>query len=220
MTTVVLLGHGSRDPRAAAAMRVLAAELETELAGPDVTVAFLDHNQPTLQEAIDALPPDTPAVIVLPMLLSRAFHATADVPREVAALRTSLPVQTLDPIGPDAQLLQAVAADLSGSLVLAFSGTSDAEARRELERAALTLARERGLPVRVGYVTQAAPDVPAAIAAVEAGGVVTFTLFPGMFTDRIRKAATLAGLPSTAPLCEHPAFIALLSERIRAAAGA
>jgi sirohydrochlorin ferrochelatase len=88
--------------------------------------------------------------------------------------------------------------------VLGFSGNSDHLAQADLEALAADLAAERGTLVAVGHVTQAQPDVPTAISSIAAQGVLCYTLWPGLFTDRITAAAAAAGIPCTPPLCANP----------------
>jgi sirohydrochlorin ferrochelatase len=101
-------------------------------------------------------------------------------------------------------LAASAAATLEGPIVLGFSGTSDRLARQDLETLAAELASARGSDVAVGYLTQAQPDVATAIKSISAQGVVCYTLWPGMFTDRITAAATAAGIPCTAALWQNP----------------
>lgn len=206
MTAVILLGHGSRDPRASDALRSFVIELRDHAMHHTVEIAFLDHNRPTLQEAVDALPVGEGDVIVVPMLLSRAFHAKSDVPAAITSLRTHKRVRVTDPVGSVDALALSAANGLPGPHVLAFSGTSDPLAQQDLADLAERVAAATGTSAAVGYVTQAAPDVPTAIAEAGAGGVICYTLFPGMFTDRITQAAVDAGIPCTQPLWRHEAL--------------
>lgn len=204
MTAVILLGHGSRDPRASDAVRSFAEGMPERGIHYTVQAAFLDHNRPTLQEVVDALPVGERDVIVVPMLLSSAFHAKSDVPAAIRDLKTTRTVRTTLPVGSVHALVRSAAATLEGPIVIGFSGTSDPLAQQDLDALAAELAEERGSAVRVGYVTQAQPDVVVAMHAIAARGVVTYTLWPGMFTDRIRQAAEDAGVPCTPPLWLNP----------------
>lgn len=204
MTAVILLGHGSRDPRASDALRAFVDVMPEHGVQFTTHAAFLDHNRPTLQEVVNALPAGEADVVVVPMLLSTAFHAKSDVPQAIAELQTRRRVRTTQPIGAVRALAASAAATLQGPIVLGFSGTSDRRAREDLETLAAELAAERGSDVAVGYLTQAQPDVATAISSISAQGVVCYTLWPGMFTDRITSAATAAGIPCTAALWQNP----------------
>lgn len=206
MTAVILLGHGSRDPRASDAMRSFVVELRDHAMHHTIELAFLDHNRPTLQETVDALPIAEGDVIVVPMLLARAFHAKTDVPTAISTLRTSRRVRVSDPVGSVDALAHAAVAGLDGPYVLAFSGTSDPLAQQDLRELAERLGSAHGTSAAVGYVTQGTPDVVTAIAESGAQGVISYTLFPGMFTDRIAQAAADAGIPCSLPLWRHEAL--------------
>lgn len=109
---LLLVGHGSTDPRHAASLHRLAEELRGGAAGggrsepaPRVALGFLDHCGPTVAEALaDLLAPDGGSgdaptltawrarrapvdVRVLPLFLTTAYHVRHDVP---AALRTAV----------------------------------------------------------------------------------------------------------------------------------
>jgi sirohydrochlorin ferrochelatase len=216
MTAIILLGHGSRDPRADVATREIAAVLSLALPDVDVRVAYLDLTRPTLQEAVDALPHDAGRVVVLPLLLSRAFHARVDVPRAVEALDRD--VVLAEPIGPELALALDSAARLpSGPLVLGTAGTSDMKAQQALRNLAQAMRAQLGYPVTVAYAAQAAPNVTDAITKVGAVGVVAFVLLPGVLPDRIAEAAAAAGIPVTPPLGATTAVIDVLCRRFATA---
>lgn len=216
MTAVILLGHGSRDPRASDALRSFVESMPEHGVPFTTHAAFLDHNRPTLQEAVNSLPTGETDVIVVPMLLSSAFHAKSDVPLAIQELQTKRRIRTTQPVGAVRALAASAAAPLEGPIVLGFSGTSDPLAQADLEALAADLAAERGAPVAVGYVTQAQPDVGMAIAAIAAKGVVCYTLWPGMFTDRIHVAAAAAGIPCSPALWNSPVLATAVIEVVEA----
>ncbi|WP_344447754.1 CbiX/SirB N-terminal domain-containing protein, partial [Kitasatospora nipponensis] len=111
MTTLVLIAHGSRDPRHAATVDALVHEIRAQRPELAVATAYLDHCAPRVAQVAGALA-DRPAVAV-PLLLNRAFHAKHDIPAALraAGLRTTgadaeLPVA--DVLGPDPLLLAAL----------------------------------------------------------------------------------------------------------------
>lgn len=216
MTAVILLGHGSRDPRASDALRWFAEGMSEHGVRFTTHAAFLDHNRPTLQEVVNGLPTGETDVVVVPMLLSTAFHAKTDVPQAIRELQTKRKVRSTQPVGAVRALAASVVGSLTGPVVLGFSGTSDPLAQQDLEALAADLAAERDAPVAVGYVTQAQPDVTAAISAISAQGVVCYTLWPGMFTDRIHAAAAAAGLPCTPALWQNPLLAKAVIELVDA----
>ena len=80
--TVLLLAHGSADPRHAADITAIADRLRRRLSRP-VATAYLDHCGPRVS---DVRLPAGP-VLVVPLLLAPGFHAKQDVPAAVAQLR-------------------------------------------------------------------------------------------------------------------------------------
>lgn len=217
MSTVILLGHGSPDPRSAAGAEALADAVAERLDRPTVT-AFLQHDDRTLERAVRALPSDEAAVIV-PLLLSRAFHAKVDVPAAVAA--AGRPLTVTAPLGPAESLLRAAEVDLDeGPYVLATAGTTDPEALAEVHALAAAASLRRGRPVVPGFASSVSPDVAAALVQAESGGhtaaVVAFVLFPGVLPDRIAAAAR--GRHVTAPLGARAEVVDLIAQRIDEAA--
>ena len=218
MTRLVLLGHGSADPRHAACIRTIAAALARSYDSDDagaarafavVDVAFLDHQgaRPHDGRAHDAR---TRPVVVVPLLLSRAYHATADVPAAVAAARAAVPdveLHVAEPLGPDPLLLPALeqrAREAGGDLdapgtgtVLLATGSSDATARDDV--AALAgrwfVAPRRGTHA---FASGSGPTVGTAVQELVAAGASRVVLVPAMVApgtlgDRAAGEARTAG---------------------------
>lgn len=223
MNLVILLCHGSRDRRATRAAQALAARLEADLPDHVVRAAFLDHAWPTLPAAIgrelDA--GFVGSVVVVPMLLSRAYHATTDIPAAVAATRLqhSVHITVTGPIGPDPRLLAALDEQLTpgAPAVLASTGTTNAFARAELEDLADFWERARSARVLAAYASHE-PSVEVACRQLKQTGaepvVGRFVLFPGEMSDRIGRQAR--SLDVSPPLCESAALLEILRDRVSA----
>jgi sirohydrochlorin ferrochelatase len=87
MTRPVLLvvAHGSRDPRHAATVHALVRRVRALRPGLRVETGFLDFNVPSVQGTLESLAADgVRDVVALPLLLTRAFHAKADIPTVLA----------------------------------------------------------------------------------------------------------------------------------------
>jgi len=223
MTAVVLLSHGSPDARSSAAANELARRVTHE-SGVAVVAAFLQHDQPDLTARCRQLAEAGHAdVVVVPMLITPAFHPRVDVPEEVddAVTSTGIRVALADPIGTDPLLVDALDRQLPpGPVVLAAAGTGDPDARDRLDALAADWAIRRSAPVTVGYASQAGPDVATAIEGLESATgaeatVASFVLYPGVLPDRIASAA--AGRRVTPPLATAPEVIHLIGERVRQA---
>lgn len=138
---VVLLSHGSADPRARLACDLLARRVGHRL-GAFVAQATLDLDRPRLDGAINYLASKhIHDLVVVPMLLTTAYHATQDVPAFALATQKAYPqarVTMASPIGADPHLLRGMDTVLKAAghrpnpetaVVLASAGSSFAPAR-------------------------------------------------------------------------------------------
>ena len=190
--------------------------------------AFLDHCAPSLPQVLGALGGDGAAspgggcgrsCVVVPLLLTAAYHSKSDIPAQLAAARGgagtdgALDVRCADTLGPHPLLLAALerrlreagvavdsAADRSRTaVVLAAAGSSDPAANATIADLADGWRRDRGWRAVVPAYASAAGPSPAeaveALLARHAGPVVvaTYLLAPGYFADKIAAAATGAG---------------------------
>lgn len=227
---LVLVAHGSRDPRSREVNEDLAVALRTRLPGTAVVVSQLDHDGPRPDEAVDALVTQGHrAVQVQPLLFSPAYHLTVDLPGVLAGSRAAaqgarLPV--LDVVGGHERVLDALdrrLAELGGAvagrtaLVLASAGSSSPAAREGLVRLAWRWGARHGLPALSTYASAADPRVEDGVEALVAAGhrVVVGSLFlgPGFLPGRARDGALRAGaLAVTEPLGAAPELVDVLVE--------
>ena len=82
------VAHGSRDPRAATAVEELLDLVRRRaarhgLAGLRVSTAYLGHGPPSPGQVLGALPGGP--VVVLPLLLTGAYHSKTDLPAVLRA---------------------------------------------------------------------------------------------------------------------------------------
>lgn len=204
---MIAVAHGSRDPEAAQATEALVAAIRRRLPDVDVTLAYLDFESPSYEEARGALP----HAAVVPLLLSRGTHSSRDLPPEAAP-----------PLGPDDHLTRALLdrARESGiapgtPLVLGAAGTLDADGREDVRAQGRLVQQAWGAPVSVGFVTAASPTVAEARATMldEHGSVAVLSYFlaPGRLPSASRAVS--------APLRDHPEVVELVAlryeERVR-----
>ncbi|MET7834259.1 CbiX/SirB N-terminal domain-containing protein [Micromonospora sediminicola] len=237
---VVLVAHGSRDPRAAEATRALARAVAVACPGRPVLPSWLDHTDPGPTEVLRGLAADGHSrVVLVPLLLTAAYHRKVDIPAAVAAAGADLDVRVTDVLGPtggtvDGRLLAGLrrrlaeaAGDDPGDLdavVLAAAGTRDPAARGSVGRVAAALGAGLGVPCRVSYASAAPPEVGDAVARLRAAGagrvaVAAYFLAPGRFHDEVRAAARSAGAVAVAdPLTDLPELADLVRRRVDAAA--
>ncbi|HEY6596418.1 MAG TPA: CbiX/SirB N-terminal domain-containing protein [Asanoa sp.] len=225
MTTtgpLVLVAHGSRDPRAALANHALARAVSLAAPGTDVRVAFLDHAGPRLGQVLFSVG-GAPRATVVPLLLTSAYHGQVDIPAALAEARAAglrLPVAVADVLGPvdgsvDDLLLAALrrrllAADAAArvwsaggppldGVVLAAAGTRSVPAQATVSLAASALGRAlRGVPCSVAYASAAGPTGAEAVASLRAAGarrvgVASYFLAPGLLYESVTASARGAG---------------------------
>jgi sirohydrochlorin ferrochelatase len=227
-TPLIAVAHGSSDPRAAATVDRLTGLVRQRAAaagfpGLDVRAAYLGHAAPTLRQALAAAGGEA---VVLPLLLTAAYHSKADIPgllREVRTARPRLDVSYGRPLGPHPLLMGALdrrLAEIPGpgvpgqpeytpaetAVVLAAAGSSDLAAGGVItDLAAGWRARRGWQAVLPAYASAATPTPADAVAAARRAGarhvlVATYLLSPGVFADQIRRDCLAAGADGVSPV--------------------
>jgi sirohydrochlorin ferrochelatase len=227
---VVLVAHGSRDPRASAATRALTRAVARARPDWDVRDSYLEHSRPRPAQVLTGF--THPRAVLVPLLLTNAYHGRVDVPGEVAAARAAgadLEVDVSDVLGPVSPLLvdglirRLPAADLD-AVVLAAAGTRDAAARATVAEAAVALGARLGVPSAVAYASAAPPTAGEAVAGLRAAGasrvgMAAYFLAPGRLYDVAASSARSAGAVAVAdPLSDAPELVRLVESRVVAAA--
>ena len=91
MTDVILLGHGSADPRAAAQTQRLARQVDALLVSRGdsarIDCAYLDNHPDSLTAVLTRL--ETSCALIVPLFLANAFHVRSDIPAAIASLTSS-----------------------------------------------------------------------------------------------------------------------------------
>ena len=205
-SALVLVGHGSRDPRSAGALAGLANRVRIERPGVSVHLSFLELSIPSVDRVLTGL--DGPAVVV-PLLLGAAYHARVDLPARLAAaaaVNPHVPRQAARTLGSDTQLddvLTSSARKTGGDGYLLFGpGSSHGVANEEVNLRAARLSRRLGVPVRAGFVTTE-PSVAEAVAGLRADGsrqpvALPWFLAPGRLLDRGLDQLSAAGVSRAA----------------------
>jgi sirohydrochlorin ferrochelatase len=221
---LVAVAHGSRDPRSAATVATLVAEVRRQRPDLDVRVSFLDLSAPRLPDVLDAVAADGHRrAVVVPLLLGHAFHARVDVPGAVSAAAARLPgldIATAPVLGGHPGLsagalrrLAAVAGPLADpglGVVLAAIGSSHAPANAAVGEVVGGWARRFGWHGGIAaFATTTSPTITEAVDALRADGarrvaVAQWILAPGLLPDRIVRDAVAADAPVAAPLGADP----------------
>lgn len=221
---LLLVAHGSRDPRAGVNVETIASRVRR--LRPELTVVpcYLDHAGPRPAAVLSRLPGP---VVVLPLLLAAAYHASVDVAAVVAAAPgRAVSAQVLGPapelLGIGQDLLRGAGVPGAAAVVLASAGTGRPEANAATAEQAEELAAVRGRPVLAAFATAAPPTVDEAIHQLHARGlevaVLRWLLSPGLFADQIAASARTAGARCTQVLGAHPQLAALVLARYDEAA--
>ncbi|MFD4479638.1 sirohydrochlorin chelatase [Streptomyces sp. NPDC058471] len=226
---LVVVAHGSRDPRALATVTALLDIVRELRPGLGVRLGHIELNEPLLG---DTLAEATGSAVLVPLLLSRGYHVKHDIP-EAAAHAPHLDTRVAAPLGPHPLLVDALhdrlveagwptgagqAARRTGGVVLAAAGSRDPDSATDTRRTADLLAQRLGVPVIPAYATPtpAAPlSVSAAVRALAARGrhrtaVASYFTAPGRFATQCADAAPWI---AAAPLGAHQAMAHLLLHR-------
>jgi len=200
---LVAVAHGSRDPRAAATVHSLLGVVAERAraaggAGVDVRAAFLDHCAPSLPQVLGSLDDGRArSCVVVPLLLTAAYHSKSDIPAQLAAAVGAagaaagagggpagrVAVRCAATLGPHPLLLAALERRLREAgvgvdsaaerartaVVLAAAGSSDPAANATIADLAARWRRDRGWRAVVpAYASAAGPSPAAAVAALRA----------------------------------------------------
>ena len=210
---LITLAHGSRDPRSAATIAALVAE--TRKMRPDLRIepAFLELARPSLGKVVDKLVrAGFEEIVVVPLLLSDAYHARVDVPNAVAEAldrHENLQIRVSDILGLEPTFLDVLDRRLRDALrqarvreldalVLAAAGSSDALANQAVGRLARVWGARHKLPVTAAFASAAPPATGEAVRAFRTEGrrhvaVASMFLAPGFLPDRAAELALEAG---------------------------
>ncbi|KAK1182891.1 sirohydrochlorin chelatase [Streptomyces sp. NBS 14/10] len=211
--TLLVIAHGSRDPRHAATVAALCARARSLRAGLRVEAAFLDFNAPRVGQVLDRLAAEgAHDIVALPLLLTRAFHAKADIPavlREATARHLGLRVRQAEVLGPSPLLTRALERRLyeaglrpgdrrSTGVVLASAGSTDPEAIAVIAEIAREWRHTGWCAVRPAFASASLPRTEDAVRALRAEGVrrvavAPYVIAPGRLPDRIAHGAREAG---------------------------
>ncbi|WP_026116599.1 sirohydrochlorin chelatase [Nocardiopsis valliformis] len=237
---LLAVAHGSRDPRSAEAVSAVFDRVRALRPEMDVRLSYLDHVAPSAEDALEELAAGGAGeVVVLPTLLTAAFHSKVDLPAVLTGARERSPwlrVHYAATLGPHPLLLDAVErrlaeagahAEAGTALVLVSAGSSDAEANAVIESMARQLA-ERGPwgEVVAAYASAAEPTPGEAVRSLLERGharvaVSGYLLAPGFFSDRVREQSTAAGAWVVADaLGDVPELARVVLERYDAAVAA
>ncbi|MDP3968811.1 MAG: sirohydrochlorin chelatase [Nocardioides sp.] len=222
---LVALAHGSRDPRSAATIQALVDEVRTMRPDLRIEAAFLELSKPTFGKVVDKLVrAGYDEIVVVPLLLSDAYHAQVDVPRAIAEAmerHAGLKVRATHILGLENVFLEVLDERLRSTLraarvreldalVLAAAGSSDSMANQAVARLARVWGTHHRLPVVAAFASSSPPATGEAVRQFRAEGrrhiaVGSLFLAPGFLPDRAAELALEAGAVAVSdPLGAHP----------------
>lgn len=222
---LVALAHGSRDPRSARSITALVDEVRAMRPDLRVEQAFLELSRPSFHTVVDRLvKAGHDEIVVVPLLLTEAYHAKVDVPSvvaEAAARHPRLRIRSSSILGLESCFLEVLDVRMRealsvarvrelDALVLAAAGSSDALANQAVARLARVWGAHHKLPVTAAFASSSPPATGEAVRAFRAEGrrhiaVASLFLAPGFLPDRAAELALEAGaIAVSAPLGAHP----------------
>lgn len=221
---LITLAHGSRDPRSAETITALTEKVACMRPDLRVEAAYLDLAEPGLDAVVDRLVAEGHGeIVVVPLLLTEAYHATVDVPAAVEQARGrhhDVAITVTDVLGIENAFFRVLDERLRAALrdhrvreldalVLAGAGSSDPVANAAIARAARAWGAHHKLPVIAAFASSAPPAAGEAVRAHRADGrrhvaVGVMMLAPGFLPDRVKELAYEAGAVAVAePLGAH-----------------
>jgi sirohydrochlorin ferrochelatase/SAM-dependent methyltransferase len=210
--TVLLMGHGTRDPEGAAEYRALAADIQTRL-GDDrrVIPCFLELSPPSILDALtEAYNQGVRQMVAVPCFLFGAGHVKNDLPTALQAARDrhlDLTVQYGAPLGVQPEMLAAVDARIAEAeitlpplpreqtaILLVERGSNDPDSNAQVHQLARLLWEGRGWGwVETCFIGITRPSLEEGLRRCAALGarrvlVMPYFLCTGVLVRRIARA--------------------------------
>jgi sirohydrochlorin cobaltochelatase len=204
---LLIVGHGSRDPRGAREFHGLVDLVRRR--NPSLTVegGFIELSRPPISECVDRLAEGgTRNVAAVPLMLLAAGHAKDDIPATLVREKMGHPEMSFSygrALGIRPELLELMDERISAvvleeekgetAILIVGRGSSDPDSNSDLSKIARLFYEGRPYPVvESAYVSMTPPDVAKGLdrcLKLGADHVVVFSyfLFTGVLEDRIRR---------------------------------
>ncbi len=205
-TTVLLIGHGSREPGANAELEALVSAYRAAHPELRVEVAYIELARPLVAEALEALAPQTRRIVLVPLFLFASGHVKNDLPLAVDAARTRFPATELavapclgvhpalvamawDRVAP--AIPEEPPARARTLLLVVGRGSSDPDANGDFCKMARLIGEGRGLlTVEPTFLGISAPKTPQSLELVarmrpDRLVVLPYLLFAGRLVSRL-----------------------------------
>ena len=203
---LLIVGHGSRDPRGAREFHDLVDLVRRRNAALTVEGGFIELSQPPVSECVNRLAKDGARnVAAVPLMLLAAGHAKDDIPATLVREKMDHPDMTFSygrALGARPELLELMDERISAvvpekekkdtAVLIVGRGSSDPDANSDLSKIARLFYEGRPYPVvESAYVSMTPPDVAEGLDRCRRLGakhivVFSYFLFTGVLEERIR----------------------------------
>src|ERR687886_2119177 len=240
---LLVVGHGSRDPRGAREFHELVALVREREPALAVEGGFIELSRPPISECVNRLAGGgARRIAAVPLMLLAAGHAKDDIPATLVREKTRYPDVGFKygrALGIRPELLSLIDERISAvvpeeekgesAVLLVGRGSSDPDANSDLCKISRLFYEGRPYPlVEAAYVSLTSPDVPAGLDRLKRLGarriaVFSYFLFTGILEERIREqsarfaAETGLGVAYAGYFGPHERVADLVSERYREA---
>jgi sirohydrochlorin cobaltochelatase len=206
---LLIVGHGSRDPRGAREFHDLVGLVRRRNQSLMVEGGFIELSRPPISECVNRLAEEGARhIAAVPLMLLSAGHAKNDIPATLVREKMNHPAMSFRygrALGIRPELLEllddrvsAVVSDREKedtAVLIVGRGSSDPDANSDLAKIARLFYEGRPYPaVESAYVSMTPPDVGTALDRCRKLGakrivVFSYFLFTGVLEERIRQQA-------------------------------
>lgn len=203
---LLVVGHGSRDPRGAREFHELVGLVRRRNPSLMVEGGFIELSRPPISECVDRLAEEGARhVAAVPLMLLSAGHAKDDIPATLVREKMNHPGMSFQygrALGIRPELLELMDERISAviserekedtAVLIVGRGSSDPDANSDLAKVARLFYEGRPYPaVESAYVSMTPPDVGTALERCRKLGaerivVFSYFLFTGVLEERIR----------------------------------
>jgi sirohydrochlorin cobaltochelatase len=204
---LLIVGHGSRDPRGAKEFHELSSLLRERAPDLPIEGGFIELSRPPISECVERLVAGGAREIsAVPLMLLSAGHAKDDIPATLVREKLSHPEVTFHygrALGIRPELLELVDERVSAvvpegekgetAVLIVGRGSSDPDANSDLAKLARFFYEGRPYPlVETAFVSLTPPGVAEALERCQRLGarrvvVFSYFLFTGVLEERIRE---------------------------------
>jgi len=204
---LLIVGHGSRDPRGAREFHDLVGLVRRRNPSMTVEGGFIELSRPPISECVDRLAKTgAKDVAAVPLMLLAAGHAKDDIPATLVREKMDHPTMTFNygrALGIRPELLELMDERVSAvvseeekadtAILVVGRGSSDPDANSDLSKIARLFYEGRTYPVvESAYISMTPPDVAEGLdrcLRLGARRIVVFSyfLFTGVLEERIRQ---------------------------------